>query len=59
MREAPLCPTCNGPIAGVSSPKGGRRGTLPNGSTGYCMPCHISVTKGDGLWAPSPLELLP
>lgn len=55
MRESPLCPTCTGLIAGVSRPNGGRRGRaeLPNASTGYCMTCHISLTKSDGAWARS------
>jgi hypothetical protein len=49
---SPHCPACNGPITGVSSPNGRRRGG-GYGSRGYCMSCHISLTKGNGEWARS------
>lgn len=48
------CPDCSGEVSGVAAPPRARRGrrgdTDPDGSTGYCMACHIGLRKTDGVW---------
>jgi hypothetical protein len=40
------CPECQGLIAGLDH---------ANAAAGYCMACHIEVTRCDGVWMRSPL----
>jgi hypothetical protein len=50
------CPTCNGEVSGVATPKGLRRKrheAAPDTSTGYCMACHIGLRKSAGAWSRS------
>ena len=53
MRENPECPRCGLLLDGVSTPQGGapRRKPFPDRSTGYCVNCHIGLTKTNGAWA--------
>ena len=59
MRELPECPRCGLLLVGAVTPQGGaaRRQPFPEGSSGYCMTCHIGVTKIHGLWAATPVGL--
>lgn len=52
MTEA-TCPACHGQVSGIGTPSGmhrKRRGPAPEGSTGYCVTCHIALQKDDGAW---------
>ena len=53
--EAPaLCPECHGALSGLGPIGARRRGRKPaSPSNGYCMACHIGLTKTDGHWARS------
>ncbi len=56
MRELPECPRCGLLLDGAATPGGrsARKQPFPEGSTGYCLNCHIGLTKIDGVWAASP-----
>ena len=56
MKELPECPRCGELLAGASTPRGGfpRKGAFPDGSSGYCVNCHIGLTKIQGVWAATP-----
>jgi hypothetical protein len=61
MTESP-CPVCAGEISAVATPKGLRRRRhqpVPDTSTGYCMACHIGLSKSDGAWHRSSIHPLP
>ncbi|HET9771559.1 MAG TPA: hypothetical protein VFS16_11775 [Acidimicrobiia bacterium] len=53
MREFPECPRCGRMFAGARTPHGGEGGNrpFPDCSSGYCMNCHIGLTKADGVWS--------
>lgn len=56
------CPTCHGEVSGVGTPKGLRRRrheSAPDTSTGYCVACHIGLTKSGGAWRRSTVNLVP
>jgi hypothetical protein len=57
VRELPVCPRCDLLLDGVATPRGGaaRNGPFPERSTGYCINCHIGLTKIDGVWAATPV----
>lgn len=61
MSEFPACPRCNLLLDGVSTPRGGVAGNrpFPDRSTGYCVNCHLGMTKVDGVWAATPVALWP
>jgi hypothetical protein len=57
-----MCPMCDGEVSGVATPKGLRRKRhqpAPDTSTGYCMACHIGLSKSDGAWSRSSVNLSP
>lgn len=58
MSELPQCPRCGELLAGAVTPKGAAAGRrpYPEGSTGYCMHCHVGVTKTNGLWGSKLLD---
>jgi hypothetical protein len=58
MRELPACPRCDLLLDGVATPRGraARHRAFPERSTGYCIGCHIGLTKIDGLWAATPVS---
>ncbi len=60
MKEIPECPRCGLLLAGASTPQGGvsRNRPFPDRSTGYCVNCHIGVTKIRGIWGPTPRKPL-
>jgi hypothetical protein len=47
----PSCPECDGPLSGLG-PLGARHwGRKPaSPANGYCMECHIGLTRTDGHW---------
>ena len=54
MSELPLCPECHAPLSGlgpVGSRHRGRRGAEP--TNGYCVICHIGLTRTGDVWARS------
>jgi hypothetical protein len=54
MSETPLCPECQEPLSGLGPVNGRRWGRKPvDPSNGYCMACHIGLTKTDGRWTRS------
>jgi hypothetical protein len=54
MSETPLCPECQEPLTGLGPVNGRHWGRKPvDPSNGYCMACHIGLTKTDGHWARS------
>jgi hypothetical protein len=56
MRESPECPRCDLLLDGVATPRGrAARNSFPERSTGYCINCHIGLTKIDGVWAATPV----
>jgi len=56
VKEIPECPSCGQLLAGASTPHGGfpRKGPFPDRSTGYCVNCHLGLTKIEGVWARTP-----
>jgi len=61
MRELPECPRCGLLVDGAATPRGrsARNQPFPERSTGYCVNCHIGLTKIDGLWAATPAGSSP
>ena len=56
MKELPQCSRCGLLVDGAASPRGRapRDRPFPERSTGYCVHCHVGVTKIDGVWAATP-----
>jgi hypothetical protein len=56
MKELPECSHCGLLVDGAATPRGGsaRNQPFPERSTGYCVNCHIGLTKIDGVWAATP-----
>lgn len=50
----PTCPECDGVVDGIGRPKARRRSQpaalAPDSSTGYCMACHLPLTKHGSTW---------